>query len=34
MDGGIALTKDSATGLNPVLGRDTWLLWSGGNDCF
>ena len=34
MDGGIALTKDSATGLDPVLGRNMWLVWSGGNDRF
>ena len=34
MDGGIALTKDSATGLDPVLGRNTWLVWSGGGDRF
>ena len=34
MDGGIALTKDSATGLDPVLGRNTWLVWSGGDDRF
>ena len=34
MDGGIALTKDSNTGLDPVVGRNTWLVWSGGNDRF
>jgi hypothetical protein len=34
MDGGIALAKDAATGLDPVLGRNMWLVWSGGNDAF
>ena len=28
MDGGIALTPDE------VKGRDTWIVWSGGNDRF
>ena len=34
MDGGVTLTKDQATGLDPVLGRNMWLVWSGGNDRF
>jgi hypothetical protein len=34
MDGGVALTVDPDTKLNPVLGRNTWLVWSGGNDRF
>ncbi len=34
MDGGAALTIDPATKLNPVLGRNTWLVWTGGNDRF
>ena len=34
MDGGADLKPDSATKLNPVLGRNTWLVWSGGNDRF
>jgi hypothetical protein len=32
MDGGVDLKTDPATKLNPVLGRNTWLVWSGGND--
>ncbi len=34
MDGGADLKPDPATKLNPVLGRNTWLVWSGGNDRF
>jgi hypothetical protein len=34
MDGGIRLEKDKATGLDPVIGRNMWLVWSGGNDRF
>ncbi|HEX3399004.1 MAG TPA: hypothetical protein VHT74_01620 [Acetobacteraceae bacterium] len=34
MDGGIALQKDPATGLDPVVGRNMWLVWSGGDDRF
>jgi hypothetical protein len=34
MDGGADLKIDPATKLNPVLGRNTWLVWSGGNDRF
>ena len=34
MDGAVALTKDSGTGLDPVVGRNMWLVWSGGNDQF
>jgi hypothetical protein len=34
MDGGIKLQKDTATGLDPVLGRNMWLVWTGGNDRF
>ncbi len=34
MDGGVALKPDRATKLDPVLGRNTWLVWSGGNDRF
>jgi hypothetical protein len=34
MDGAIALTKDAATGLDPVVGRNMWMLWTGGNDAF
>jgi hypothetical protein len=34
MDGGADLKTDPATGLNPVLGRNTWIVWSGGNDRF
>jgi hypothetical protein len=34
MDGGIKLEKDAATGLDPVMGRNMWLVWSGGNDRF
>ena len=28
MDGGIALAKDSTTGLDPVVGRNMWLVWT------
>jgi hypothetical protein len=34
MDGGIKLEKDAASGLDPVVGRNMWLVWSGGNDRF
>jgi hypothetical protein len=34
MDGGADLKPDAATKLDPVLGRNTWLVWSGGNDRF
>jgi hypothetical protein len=34
MDGGIKLEKDTATGLDPVIGRNMWLVWAGGNDRF
>jgi hypothetical protein len=34
MDGGTDLKPEPATKLNPVLGRNTWLVWSGGNDRF
>jgi hypothetical protein len=34
MDGGADLKPDPATKLDPVLGRNTWLVWSGGNDRF
>ncbi len=34
MDGGTDLKPDPATKLDPVLGRNTWLVWSGGNDRF
>jgi hypothetical protein len=34
MDGGVALHTDQSTGLDPVLGRNTWIVWSGGNDRF
>jgi hypothetical protein len=34
MDGGIALAKDTATGLDPTVGRNMWLIWTGGNDAF
>ena len=34
MDGGIALQKDPATGLDPVVGRNMWLVWTGGDDRF
>ncbi|MGC1409048.1 MAG: hypothetical protein WA864_08930 [Acetobacteraceae bacterium] len=34
MDGGADLKPDPATKLDPVLGRNAWLVWSGGNDRF
>ena len=34
MDGGADLKPDPATKLDPVLGRNTWLVWTGGNDRF
>ena len=34
MDGGADLKPDPDTKLDPVLGRNTWLVWSGGNDRF
>ncbi len=34
MDGGTDLKVDPDTKLNPVLGRNTWLVWTGGNDRF
>ncbi|MGP0000222.1 MAG: hypothetical protein ACLPKW_21105 [Acetobacteraceae bacterium] len=34
MDRGADLKPDPATKLDPVLGRNTWLVWSGGNDRF
>ena len=34
MDGGAELKPDPATKLDPVLGRNTWLVWTGGNDRF
>ena len=34
MDGGADLKPDAATKLDPGLGRNTWLVWSGGNDRF
>jgi hypothetical protein len=34
MDGGADLKPDPATKLDPVLGRNTWIVWSGGNDEF
>src|SRR5262245_15850449 len=34
MDGGADLKTDPATKLNPVLGRNTWVVWAGGNDRF
>ena len=34
MDGGADLKPDPDTKLDPVLGRNMWLVWSGGNDRF
>ncbi|HET7883142.1 MAG TPA: hypothetical protein VFL55_19815, partial [Acetobacteraceae bacterium] len=34
MDGGADLRPDPATRLDPVLGRNTWIVWTGGNDRF
>ena len=34
MDGGADLKTDPATKLDPVLGRNTWIVWTGGNDRF
>ena len=34
MDGGADLKVDPDTKLNPVLGRNTWIVWTGGNDRF
>ncbi len=34
MDGGADLKPDLATKLDPVLGRNTWIVWTGGNDRF
>jgi hypothetical protein len=34
MDGGADLKPDPDTKLDPVLGRNTWIVWSGGNDRF
>ena len=34
MDGGADLKPDPATKLDPVLGRNTWIVWTGGNDRF
>src|SRR6476660_6218075 len=34
MDGGVDLKPDPATKLDPVLGRNTWIVWTGGNDRF
>jgi hypothetical protein len=31
MDGGVDLKTDGYQ-INPMLGRNTWLVWSGGND--
>ena len=32
MDGGVDLKTDPVTKLNPILGRNAWLVWSGGDD--
>ena len=34
MDGGADLKPDPDTKLDPVLGRNTWIVWTGGNDRF